>query len=83
MYPENVTVPPAAAFMLVPVDAAMSNPVCLLTLLLLTWPNLDVIVPEIGLIKLKFNATFLFEIFVDVFTFPVDTGFFTSIIFYF
>ena len=29
----------------------MSNPVCLLTLLLLTAPNLDVIVPEIGLIS--------------------------------
>ena len=43
--------PPAAAFIFVPVDAAISNPVCLLTLLLLTAPNLEVIVPEIGFIK--------------------------------
>ena len=51
MYPANSTVPPAAAYILVPELAAMSNP---LWFVLPTppgeerRPNLDVIVPETG-----------------------------------
>ena len=53
-----MTVPLAAAFTGVPIGAATSNPVWLLTLMLLFAPNLDVIVPEIGLIRFKLNGTF-------------------------
>ena len=51
LYPEKVTVPEAAAAIGVPVDVAISNPVCDDLLILLPTPNLEVIVPETGLIK--------------------------------
>ena len=57
----------------VPIGAPISNPVWLLTLILLLAPNLDVIVPEIGLIKFKLNGAFWYDIFVEVFTFPITT----------
>ena len=58
MRPEKVIVPPAAAWIGVPVEAAISKPVCTLDLILLLSPNLDVIVPLIGFIKLIPISTF-------------------------
>ena len=71
MRPENVTVPDAAAFIGVPEAVAMSNPVCEETLILLDAANLDVIVPDTGLIKLMPISAFFEEILVEVFTVPV------------
>ena len=51
-FPENVTVPAAAAFIGVPYGAAISSPECACDLTLSLLPNLDVITPETGLIKL-------------------------------
>ena len=64
-------VPDAAAFITVPLGAAISNPVWSLTLILLFAPNLDVIEPDIGLIKFIPKFTFWYDIFDEVFTFPV------------
>ena len=72
MYPAKVTVPDAAAEYGVPDDAAISSPVCVLLLILLLAPNLDVIVPETGLAKAIPNETFCPDVFKDVLTEPVD-----------
>ena len=51
LYPANVTVPDAAACIGVPVDVAMSSPVCADLLIALPAPNLDVIIPDTGFIN--------------------------------
>ena len=70
MVPEKVTVPEAAAFIGVPEDVAISSPVCEELLILLDAANLDVIIPDTGLISDIPKLTFLLDIFADVFTFP-------------
>lgn len=72
LYPENVTVPEAAAEIGVPVWADMSNPVCVETLIELLAPNLDVIIPDIGFIKLIPKFAFPPDVFNAVFTWPVE-----------
>ena len=54
----------------VPDAVAISKPVCDELLTLLFTPNLDVIVPDTGLIKEIPKLAFPPDIFVDVFTFP-------------
>ena len=73
--PENVTVPAAAATIGVPFDVAISRPVCAELLIELDTPNLDVIMPETGLIKDIPKFAFPPDVLVEVFTFPVDLYF--------
>ena len=65
-----MTVPLAAALIAVPVGADISNPVCAELLILLLTPNLEVIVPEIGLISEIPNDALPPEVVVCVFTYP-------------
>ena len=68
--PEKVTVPDAAAKTGVPVDVAISNPVCAELLILLLAPNLEDIIPDTGLAKDIPKLTFPPAIVVAVFTLP-------------
>ena len=60
LYPEYTTVPAAAALIGVPVEFAISNPVCVPPDLL---PNLDVIVPVTGSNKAIPKAVLSYETF--------------------
>ena len=67
-----MTVPEAAALIGVPFGADISKPVCAELLILLLAPNLEVIVPEIGLINEIPSDVFPLEVVVLVFTYPAE-----------
>ena len=82
LYPENVTVPEAAAAIGVPAEFAMSNPVCDDLLIALPAPNLDVIVPDTGLIKDIPKLAFPDDVVNCVFTLPLDAYLFDVVFFF-
>ena len=55
-----------------PVGADISKPVCAELLILLLAPNLEVMVPEIGLINEIPNDAFPPDVVVFVFTYPAE-----------